>query len=66
MKKIILFLGFVLLTFIPVHAYAGPPDCGELDREDVLDDTYSDARKLKYGQQVMAWEQLKMSRPLKH
>ncbi len=48
MKKILLFLCFVFLTLIPVYAHAGPPDCGEIDREDVLDDTYSDARKLKY------------------
>lgn len=48
MKKLFLFLCFVFLTLIPVCAYAGPPNCGEIDREDVLDDTYRDARMLKY------------------
>lgn len=39
---------FMFLVLFPLKSYAGPPDCGAIDREDVLRDVYRDAGKLKF------------------
>ena len=47
MRSVILTFLF-LIFLLPQNVFAGAPDCGAIDREDVLHDVYRDARKLKY------------------
>ncbi len=48
MKKWTLYFSLLCLFFVPFRVDAGAPDCGVIDREDILRDVYRDARKLKY------------------